>query len=236
MSSARRWLVGGAAAAAAVALLAPTGVPLYDGVANPDEPYRYVAPTADAKTTKQPTTAQTTLRVRGGRFAGGYANSDETGPQISVYVPPGSLQVPAGATSIQITATPLAPRPPLPTDGRIVTNVYRVTAEADGKPLAVVGTGASAPSIQMRAPDGSQPTPVFERRTANGWQRLATARQGFDVFQATSVTALGEFALVRPAHTSSGGGGINLGLLAGGLAVLALVAVIFFIRLRRTSG
>src|SRR3954451_17434124 len=114
-------------------MLAPASVPVFDGIGQPDEPYRYVDPPATAKTTKQPTTATVSVPVRNGRSVAEFANSAESGPQISVYIPPGALEVPAGATSITITATPLAPKAPLPTDGDIVTNVYQVTARADGK-------------------------------------------------------------------------------------------------------
>jgi hypothetical protein len=233
-----RWLIAGLAALSLAWVVAPATTPIYDGVGQPDEPYRYVDPPPTAKTTKTPTTAEAPVPVKNGQSGAQFANSAESGPQISVYVPPGALQVPTGVTDITVTAEPLAPSAPLPTDGKIVTNVYRVHAEAAGEDVPVVGTAQQAPSIQMRAPTARQPGPVFERRTANGWEQLHTIRAGYDVYQASDVTSFGEFALVELNEQPSkgGGGGINVTFLALGIGVLIVAAVIFVIRSRRTSG
>jgi hypothetical protein len=236
--SGTRWFVAALAALLTAWCLAPASLPVFDGVGRPDEPYRYVDPPATAKTTKKPTTASVTVPVRNGRNGAQFANTGESGPQISVYVPPGALAVPSGATGVEVTATPLAPQEPLPSDGDIVTNVYRVTAQVDGKDVRIVGTDtATAPAIQMRAPTAKQPGPVFERRTADGWEQLHTIRSGFDVYQTTRVSAFGEFALVElDSSGGSSGGGVNVGLLVGGIAVLLIAGVIVAIRLRRTSS
>src|SRR5262249_35022272 len=110
--------------------------------------------------------------------------------------------VPAGATGITVTAQPLAPSQPLPTDGTIVSNVYRISASVDGNELPIIGTGNAEPSLQMRSPTAKQPGPVFEYRTASGWHRAKTLRVGQDVYQA-STPAFGDWALVQLA--SSGG-------------------------------
>jgi hypothetical protein len=234
--TAARWLVAAVAALLATWCLAPASLPVFDGLSQPDEPYRYVDPPATAKTTKAPTTARVTVPVRNGQNVGQFVNSDESGPQISVYIAPGALALPAGASSVTVTATPLAPKPPLPTDGDIVTNVYRVTATAGGQELRVVGRGTQGVAVDMRAPTAKQPGPVFERRTTDGWQRLKTSRSGFDVYHTNQITALGEFALVQASSSGGGGGGVNIGLLIGGVGILAVAGVIFAIRMRRTSG
>ncbi len=235
-----RWTALALAALLAAWTLAPAAVPVYDGLANPDEPYRYVDPPSTAATSKAPTPAKATVEVRDGVSGGQFANSREQGPQISVYVPPGALDVPSGVTSIQVTATPQAPRPPLPDDGTIVSNVYDISATADGQQVGVVGTGNQAPSVQMRAPTQKQPGPVFERRTAGGWERLRTIRVGLDVYQASQVSELGSYALVQlrepSAASDDDGGGISIGLLVGGVVVLALVGGIVAIRIRRTGA
>jgi hypothetical protein len=215
--------------------LAPAAVPVFDGIGQPDEPYRYVDPPPTAKTTKQPTTAKRVIAVRDGANVGQYANSAEQGPQISVYVAPGSLGVPPGATSVTLTATPLAPQEPLPSDGTILTNVYRVTAQVDGQDVPITGRGQQAAAVSMRAPSAKEGT-VFERRTSDGWERLPTLRAGTDIYQTSEVTKFGEFALVLVDVSSDGGGGVNVLLLAGGIAVLLVAGAILVVRMRRTGG
>jgi hypothetical protein len=230
----QRWLLVAAVALALAWVIAPTVTPIYDGVGQPDEPYRWVKPPSNAKTTKAPTAAQATVAVTGGFSTAQFANTSEVAPQISLYLPPKALQVPTGATSIAVEVKPLAPTAPLPKDGTIVTNVYHLTATAGGQSVQVIGTGPSEPSLQMRAPTAQQPGPVFEHRTATGWQRVRTLRVGVDIYQAQA-PVLGDWALVR-LSTSAGGGGINWGLLAGGIAVLAVAIFVMVIRLARTSS
>lgn len=230
-----RWLLLAAVAVALAWVVAPAVTPIYDGVGQPDEPYRWVKPPANAKTTKAPTTAEKIVAVSGGFSTAQFANTSETGPQLSLYLPPKALQVPTGATSITVEAKPLAPAAPLPKDGTILTNVYHLTATAGGQSVSVIGTGPSEPSLQMRAPTGQQPGPVFEHRTTTGWQRARTIRVGVDVYQ-TQAPVLGDWALVQLSTGGNRGGGINWGLLGGGIALLAVAIVVMVIRLVRTSS
>lgn len=234
MTRAVRWVAVALTALVAAWVLAPAAVPIYDGIGNPDQPYRYVNPPAGYQKTPAATSAHAVVRVSGGVSQNGYANSQEVGPQVSVYFPTGALRAPSGAATIAVGATPQAPAPPLPKDGQIVGNVYRITATAGGKTADVVGTGHAAPTLQMRAPNGKL-TPVFEHRTSSGWQQVHTARIGFDIYQ-TALPALGDWALVqaKDAGSSSGGGGVNVGLLAGGIAVIVIAGVILLIRTSRT--
>lgn len=215
-------------------VLAPAVTPIYDGVGQPDEPYRWVKPPAGAKTTKAPTSVEKLVAVNGGFSAAQFANTAEVGPQVSLYLPPKALQVPTGATSITVDVKPLAPTAPLPKDGTILTNVYHMTATAGGQSVAVIGTGPSEPSLQMRAPTAKQPGPVFEHRTATGWQRTRTIRVGVDIYQ-TQAPVLGDWALVQ-LKSSKSGGGINVGLLAGGIALLVVAIGVLMVRMRRTSA
>ncbi|MDQ6649765.1 MAG: hypothetical protein M3Z02_06575 [Actinomycetota bacterium] len=81
-----RRLLGALAVLVAAWLLAPGGVPLYDGVGFPDEPYRYVVPPrADLPRTDPPTEGRD--MVRAADAAGGsevLAQSREMGPQVAV--------------------------------------------------------------------------------------------------------------------------------------------------------
>ena len=230
------WTLGALVALVLAWVLAPAAVPLYDGAGFPDEPYRYVQAPAGAKSTPPPTTAKTTLKVNAqGYSSSGYSNSAEQGPQIVLYVPNASLRAPAGATSITVSETPLAPTAPLPTNGTIVTNVYRLAATSTG-PVQVVGQGAAhLPTLQMRAPSAKQPGPVFEHRTSSGWKQYPTIRVGQDIYQATA-PELGDWALVQLSTQpgTKSGGGINVGLLVAGIAVLLIAGIIIVIRLSRS--
>ena len=232
-----RWLGISIVALLTAWVIVPASVPIYDGLANPDEPYRYVDPPPTAKTAKAPTTARRTVAVQNGANVAQFAFSAENGPQIRVYVPAGAVEVPAGVTSLELTATPQAPAPPLPDDGTIVTNVYRFTATAGNRELAVAGTGDGAPTIQMRAPSGEQPGPVFAYRDGTRWVQVQTLRVSYDVYQA-SVVQFGEWALVQLTDPADGAddGGISLFWLILGIAVFVVASVVFAIRWRRTSA
>jgi hypothetical protein len=85
----------------------------------------------------------------------------------------------------------------------------------------------------MRAPQVYEPGPVLEHRDGDHWVSQRTVRVGIDIYQADA-PALGDWALVRPpAATKKSGGGVSVGLLAGGIALLAFVGVVIGIRLAR---
>jgi hypothetical protein len=239
VTPARRWLAAALAALFATWLVAPAAVPIYDGIGNPDEPYRYVAPPQGYQKTKPPTVDRAVIAVRGGHTGAGFANSGEQAPQISIYTPAAAFDVPAAATSVTVVATPEAPKPPLPRAGTIWSNVYDITATADGQPVTLSPLKQRQPTIQMRAPTGQQPAPVFEHFGNGVWTQFPTTRVGVDVYQVSPVPALGKWALVRLAHppTAAGtGGGVNVPLLGGGIALLVVAGVILAIRIRRAAA
>jgi hypothetical protein len=229
-----RWLVIAVFALLGAWLLAPAAVAIYDGIGNPDEPYRWVQSPTGTPSKKAPTTATVDLPVAHGVSGAGYANTKETGPQISVYFPAGALRVSGGATSVTVTAKPMAPSGPAPSDGSFVSNVYQVTATAGGADVPIVGKGNQAPTLQMRAASVTQPGPVFERFANGRWTQGKTLRVGNDIYQ-IQASALGDWALVRPkaAASTGGSGGINVGLLAAGVGVLVLAGVIATVRTKR---
>ena len=247
MTRAGRWVSVAVAALAAAWVAAPATVPLYDGPGFPDEPYRYVSPPAGYRSTPAPTDAKQVLQVRGGLSTAGFVNSAERGPQISVYVPPTGLKPPAGAATITVTATPMAPSSPLPSDGHIVSNVYKFAGSASQGPVTIVGTtDTSTPVIQMRSPSSQAPFPVFEYLTPNGWRGVGTfkvsgkpvktLRVGQDIFQ-TFAPKFGDYALVvltKQPSSGGGGGGVNWALLGPGIGILAVVALIAPIRIARS--
>jgi hypothetical protein len=86
----RRPLLLGAAALIAAWVLVPSGVPLYDGIGFPDEPYRYAQPPAGAKTTARPGDAVGTSAGRNGASTEDLdVMSGEQGPQVEIFVSTG---------------------------------------------------------------------------------------------------------------------------------------------------
>lgn len=230
-------------AAVAVALLAgawiasPAVVPIYDGPGQPDQPYRYVvAPPGDTKKTPDPTPATATMPIRNGVSTAGLAYSAESGPQVRVYIPPGALQAPPGATSIRLTATPSAPQPPLPSDGEIVGNVYTITLTATGGDVTVTAKSADqTPTLQLRAPTARQPGPVFERFDGKKWTQSETIRAGQDIYQ-TAASQLGVWALVQLKAGGSALGAAQLAMLVIGIAILVIVGIIMVVRMTRSGA
>jgi hypothetical protein len=207
------------------ALLSPHAVPLYDGVGFPDEPYRFVPPRGDGPAA---TAAVVSLRASGGVNSGGLlANSTELGPQVSVYAPPKAFQVPStAATTIQLTAGPVAVAPPAP-PGELESNVYHLALTSPVGPVTV-RTDAQQPGITLRAVSVKEPLPVMYYRAtaAEAWKELKTRRVGRDNFNAVA-PGPGQYVLARKAVVAEKGGG-NTGLivLVGGVALLMVVVIV----------
>lgn len=218
-------------------LVSPAVVPIYDGPGQPDQPYRYVVrPPGDTKQTPDPTSATATMPIRNGVNTAGLAYSGESGPQVRVYVPPGALQAPPGATSVQLTATPSAPQAPLPSDGTIVGNVYTIAVSAPGGPVTIIGSNDDqTPTIQMRAPTANQPGPVFEHFDGKKWTQSETIRAGQDIYQ-TAARQLGVWALVQLKGGGSSLGGAQLAMLVIGIVILAIVGIIMVVRIARSRS
>lgn len=245
-SGARYWLLVAVVLLGGVWLFArPGSVPLYDGPLNPDEPYRYVVPPSGYQQTRAPTVATGTVDVRNGVTQDTYIQSAESGPQIDVFFPHGSLRVPAGVNSVHVQARPVAPTAPLPSDGRIIGNVYRVSGQSPAGSVTVVTGTSDLPTIELRAPNGKQVGPVYEVNSGEGWRRAHVNRVGADVY-ATELTRFGDWALVQLGHyvgpgsrrtfvpgpsNSGGGPALPIGL---GSAFGAVVVLILVVRFRRT--
>lgn len=220
----RRWLAG-LAVVTLGALASPGGIPVYDGVGSPDEPYRLVG------TSPAPSTAMTTVRVTGGRAADVKLRSSESGPQVLLDLAAGAVH--SSADEVVLTAEPLAgdTRPPR---GELDGNIYRITATGD----ATVDPANAQGFLFLRANVMTQPDPVVVHRVApaDPWVEQKTSRAGRDVL-ATPLRELGDYAVVRlPGSTSiDTSGGLRLGrllLLVGGVLVLLVITVLV---LRRPS-
>ena len=210
-------------------LATPQPVPLYDGVAAPDEPYRYVQAPRGATTTAPPTTATATTPVKDGRSVLGLSvATKEQGPQFSLYLPPMSL---AAKGPITITATPAAPTDEPP--GAVFDgNVYTLVLSSTDGPVTLTDKATIA-TLYLRSTTAKQPPPTVDFRAspADQWKPLQTSRGGAD-FYVARFNGPGQFAVAfASSKPSSGGGPPVLALVAVGALVL-LVGVVFVVRLR----
>ena len=226
MSQRRRW-VAVAGLLAAGALLSPTAVPLYDGVGFPDEPYRYVPPRSSDDFVAS--AARVELRVVDGVNAGGLlANSNELGPQVSVYAPPKAFQVSGApkASEIRLRADPVVLSPPAP-PGELESNVYALSLRSPVGPVTL-RSEAQQPGITLRAISVKAPLPVMQYRAKAGdpWRALPTRRVGRDNFNATA-PGVGEYVLTRlGAEQKASSSNRGLFLLVGAVVVLMVGVVV----------
>lgn len=220
-------------------LASGAGVPIYDGIGAPDEPYRHVPPVAGASTPPA-TTATGRLTTAGGLTIRGLnVNSAETGPQVSVFIPPYSLGVPsASPTVVDVLARPVAPTGSA-VPGTAVSNVYEVRLTSPAGPVTVQAA-AQPPGISLRATDAKQPTPVVRYRVdaSSAWTVLATKRLGFDVYHC-DLPGAGFYVLSRDTQPSAAakpaGGGFSITwLLVLGLVLVAPLLALFRLGSRRS--
>lgn len=226
------WLavIAGAALVLAVQVAAPVGVPLYDGV-SVQEPYRYLHPTGDHP--GSPTSGTSTEPVTGSTSPILVVSTLENPPQAQLIAQAGAFRLPAGATSLLATVTPIEPPAP-PTSGTIAGNVYRfsVTDQA-GNPVALTQCEGCR-SLILR---GIDPTlnGTIKRFADGAWTDLPTTPANLVGFQ-VEPTVLGDFAVFAAGGAGPGGpddgGGLSPILLIGGGGALLLVAAGVFLFLR----
>lgn len=223
-----RWLP----AVIALFIAAPlTHQPLYDGVAFPDEPYRYVVAPTGAPPAPAPVAATTQVSLaRGTNAQQVVVATGEHGPQALLLLRTGTIR--SGSDAVTVTLTPTA-LPASKPGTQLLGNVYDVTITApDGHPATTKG---QAPLVQLRVPQGAGPPVTLLRYRHGGWQPLETKRTGSDIYSA----ALPGLGRVVAAHDSingrrSGSGGHPEALSFWSLlaAALGLVLVIVLIRRR----
>jgi hypothetical protein len=227
-SSLRRWLVV-AALLGGGWLASSGGVPLYDGVHFPQDPYRYTTPKPGEPAAKA---AKATVPLVEGRNVGGVVlNTGETGPQVQLYLPPQSLLARGGGVTVaEVTVTPVeldgSTTPDAP-----ASNVYRV-ASSNGVTLAVPRTPVQ---VTLRAAvHKTVPDMYYRSGPTDRWQRLRTRGLGHDSFNAT-VPDFGDFVLVRGA----GGGGVGdkrIVVVVGLLLVTSLLTSALLVARRRREA
>jgi hypothetical protein len=208
--------LGAAGSALALAwIVAPAGVPIYDGIGNPDDPYRYVSPPPSAVTDKAPSSVTGHSPVVNGFNKDLlFLTTREMGPQITVSIPQKSLRADS-ATQVTVHAEPEAPAGQ-PSGATIDGNVARLTFAAD-KGSVTTGKNISFAYVVLRATSGRQPGPTMYYRTTGSWRALHTSRVGNDIYQ-SGIPGPGEYALAFAADAKSSSGSHTL--------VIVLVAVI----------
>jgi hypothetical protein len=217
--------------------------PLYDGVAFPDEPYRYVVPPPGAPATKPPTSATDDAQIVAGMSQLADAISAEQGPQVQFLIAQGEIAAPPGSTVVHLRADPFAPADQ-PTGATIWGNVYRLTAMSDRGPAEILVHARSVTQILLRAPVGPTPEPVMEYRDGTGWRRLPLTRAGNDIYSAP-IAGVGDYAVatlpgnpqpVAGSKAPASPGGLDWWILVPAVALLVLIAGIVAIRRRRTHS
>lgn len=200
------------------ALASPSVVPVYDGVGNPDEPYRYV------ETPKAPPPVSVTVPVRSGSSAPLRLASAEKGPQVLVDLAAGAFT--STAATVTLTASPLPGDGRRTPQGTIDGNVYRVSASAG----AVLQPEAANGFLFLRAAVMTEPDPVLVHRLrpTDPWREVRTTRTGRDVLS-TPFRSLGDYAVVDrpgavPLEDAAGLSATRVAVLVGGLVALVLLA------------
>ena len=234
--SARSLLLAGAAVLA-VALMAPTAAPLYDGIGFPDEPYRYVQrPAGDTRITKPPGSLLATVTAAYGlNNQAVVGNSEEQSPQIGLYLPRGGLATAMTAQSVQVRAVPLAPvlQPP---HGVVTGNAYAITVTGQGGPVTSTPVAVDG-VVLMRADLGTGFTFEYQPEGSSVLQPLATQQVSGDRYQ-TRFAGLGTYSLARlVAPKPPAGSGFPYLPVGIGGALLALMAgVVVVVRRSRQSA
>jgi hypothetical protein len=221
-------LLAGASLALAVQVAAPVGVPLFDGVAV-QEPYRYLHPTANQA--DSPASYAAAPAIDGGVSPQFVAATTESPPQAQLIAQRGAFAVPAGATALEVSISPIEP-PPVPAGSSIAGNVYRISVtDQAGNPLAIKSCEGCI-SLTLRAPDGVEAATI--KRFANGaWTDVQTLHAGTLALYQANPTVLGDYAVITV--PASGPGPI---VIVGGtmLAGLVLLGLFVYFRMRRNRA
>jgi hypothetical protein len=187
-------MIGGALVIATVQRLAPVGgPPLYDGVVVAD-PYRWLSPPPGLLGGARSIVQSTTLVAgQSGELADG---TPEVPPQAQVIADFGSLDLPAGTTSIKVSIAPIPAPDVAPPDGVVAGNVYRISAtNQQGTVVPVRADGRV--TVLFRGPP-SLTAATVEVFSDDTWTAAPTDPAGIpDMFTAI-VSGLGDFALVAP--------------------------------------
>lgn len=208
--------------------------PLYDGIALPQPPYRYVSPPPGLRDNKPPESGEATFPVRGGRvIGGGVATADN---QVTVFLPLDAFRIAAGTQSVRVRIEPVQNPPAPPPGAEIRGNVYLISAIQ--QPSGAAADLLAVYAVTMRFPPGPFQRLQFYDGTA--WRPLDSHTLGSDPYARANFDMLGELAA-----TAAPGASVSIfttllrlvegyGLLAF-IIVFGIIAVVQEVRRRRKS-
>ena len=238
--------VAAVALAASWRFVAPATPPLYDGFQNV-APYLYYCVPAGYHQSKAVTAKTQQLTVTNGQIEGGgafVATDEPPVAQAQVLIGGSSLALPAGATEITLTITPVARPATLPSDGTLDGNVYTVAVTSGGQPvtLAKDAQGNLQQWTLVLRGEPNKPTAVLEQFDGGAWHRaLINQPVGQADVYAGNFTSFGTFGLIIPGSagtaqpcrtfdqvgsSSSSSSGSSGGGDGGGSGLLPIVAVV----------
>lgn len=166
--------------------------PIYDGGLTPPEPYRYLHPTAQqAKGNLPPTSASSVLIVSAGEVGSGYVATKEKPPQAELLYDSRAFRVPSTVNQITVSIHAVDP-PTVSPPGRIIGNVYSISATANGRSIPLRPGHAR---VLLRSPS-SLGSPTMEEYSGGKWVRLHSYFGFFQPVWTAPVSSLGDFALV----------------------------------------
>ncbi len=216
------WLaiLAGAGIALAVQVVAPVGVPLYDGVVV-QEPYRYLHPSGGQ--VGNPTSWSSTSPIEGDILQDIVAATSESPPQAQLIAQNGAFEISPGATSLQVSITPIE-APPNPPDGTIVGNVYQFTVTDQSGNALRPRSCESCRSLVLRAPEGAS-TGVIRRFAQGTWTDVETIHAGVVAMYQANVAGAGTYAVIVTGGAAPGQIDSTLILVGGAIFILFLVFV-----------
>ncbi len=189
--------------AAAAQLAAPLATPpLYDGVVVV-QPYVYVNPPAGKPGGAKGASAQ--LALSGSKSPLVALATPEQPPQAQVVAGDGTLVLPATATALDVSITPLDPSvdAAAASTARVLGNVYRF-ALADQSGNAATAPASALVTVVVRAPEDA-PGATLGQLVDGVWHALKSEPMFGSTYVAV-VTSFGDFAVIVPgASTPSSG-------------------------------
>lgn len=223
-------ILAGVALAFAVQVLAPVGVPLYDGVVV-QEPYRFLHPAGVQA--GSPTSFAATVDVAGAGSPQVTAATLESPPQAQLIALPGAFTLAGGVTSLDVSVTPIDP-PAVPAGGQIAGNVYRISVTDQAGAAVAIKPCDGCISLVMRAPEDSTGEARLQRYTDGAWSDVETVHAGTLGMYATNPIALGDYAIVSGGSPGGPGNGLGTpepGVLAMDQVVVAGAAAVILVLL-----
>lgn len=216
-----------AVAVVAYALAAWAVAPgFYDGIA-PPQPYRWVSPPPQLRSTnQQPLSGHGTARV-GTQGVVDPGNVFTQDGQAALSFLPGSFVTPAGDAPVTLDIQPQSTYPS-PTGFVLATNVYCFTSSSplvpDKSPLVTLQYSTIT----------SAPTDVYQYVPGGTWRKLGGTSSAAPFYIAARANTLGCFAGgYNPAHPAPGSGATTLPVVAGLAVAVVVLAGIPLLVLRR---